>query len=462
MDEAEKMGKDLGMDDKVVRQDSLQGLCQSLSADSEPRIIIFSIPHGGVGDEVLQTLRPCLQRGDLILDCSNEYYRNTERRQKYLAPEGIHYVGCGVSGGYQSARAGPSLSPGGSSEALDMVLPILRRVAARDSKGEPCTGPIGPGGSGHYVKMAHNGIEQGMMAVIAEAWYLLTHGLGLDYDQAGQILKEWNESEELKNCFLLYIGVAVNQQRDEQGRHPLGYVQDKVVQDVDESEGTGTWFCEEAVRLHSSAATILSAHLFRCASADLRKRMSYRKAAGSPVSPRAFHVQDKEAFVETLRRTVYFCFRLCFVQGLSVIRKMDAQRSWNINYRQLLQIWQNGTIIQASSIMTHLEQVCARTPLEQDSLLADNDLGNGLNSEFGAAKEVVIKGVESDMVIPAISQSLEYYKYMISTNLPTQFMEAELDYFGNHHFDIKGTGPGNPEKGEHHFEWKRALGRSDN
>lgn len=456
-----KMARDLKVDDKITPHSSLQDLCKSLQAESKPHIIIFSIPHGGAGDEVLQSVRPYLRPGDLILDCSNEHFSNTERRQKSLEPDGIHYVGCGVSGGYQSARAGPSLSPGGSRDALEIVLPVLRDVAARDSNDEPCTGPIGPGGSGHYVKMVHNGIEQGMMAIIAEAWYLLTQGLDLDYDQTGQVLKEWNQSDELKNCFLVHIGADVNRERDAQGQHPLGYVQDKVVQDVDESEGTGTWTCEEAVRLHSPAATILSAHLLRCASADLGKRRGYAEASRSHVVPKVLHVKDRIAFVEQLKQTVYFCFTTCFIQGLSIIRKTDAQRGWNINYPQLLRIWGNGTIIQAGHIISELRRVCGRTPQEQDTLLADNGLNDTLNSRIGAVREVVISAVGADMVIPAISQSLEYYKYMVSTDLPTQFMEAELDYFGNHHFDIKGHGNLEPVKGRHHFEWQRALGQLD-
>jgi 6-phosphogluconate dehydrogenase len=300
-----------------------------------------------------------------------------------------------------------------------------------------------------------------MMAVVAEAWYLLTTGLALSYDEVGKVFEHWNESEELRNCFLLYIGVDVNKERDAKGRHPLGYVQDKVVQDVDESEGTGTWTCEEAVNLHSPAATILSAHLFRCASADLKKRMEYSRASDTRISPKRLDVHDKDDFIEKLRKTVYSCFLLCFIQGLSIIRKRDVQRGWNIDYPQLMQIWGNGTIIQASHIMAQLQEVSARTPVEQDTLLGDSDIHGVLNEDYECIREVVLRAVEADMIIPAVSQSLEYFKYMVSTELPTQFMEAELDYFGNHHFDMKGHGPGKPEKGKEHFEWKRALGKLD-
>ena len=169
-------------------------LCSSLDS---PKVFIFSLPHGPVGDTVVEGLKPFLERGDLIIDASNENWNNTQRRQGMLVAMGVYYVGAGVSGGYQAARRGPSICPGGEDKALDLALPLLKKVAAKDAKGRPCTARCGMGGSGHYVKMVHNGIEHGMMSAQAEAWQIMSLGLGLTYNEIGDVFGKWSSEGEL-------------------------------------------------------------------------------------------------------------------------------------------------------------------------------------------------------------------------------------------------------------------------
>ncbi|KAM0543729.1 hypothetical protein ACHAPJ_012178 [Fusarium lateritium] len=461
MDSAEKMIKDVEKQDRVVRQNDYEQLCGNVQSNDHPRVIIFSIPHGGPGDKCVEALQPHMAKGDIILDCSNEHYVNTERRQKELENPGIYYVGCGVSGGYQSARAGPSMSPGGDPKALEILMPLLKAVAAKDQNGKPCTNPIGPGGSGHYVKMVHNGIEQGMMSVISEVWYILTKGLQLSYEEAASVFGKWNQSHELFNTFLIYIAVDINRTKDSKGHYVLCQIQDKVVQDVDNTEGTGTWSCKEAVRLHVPAATILSAHLFRCSSAELNKRVANDEASGHRIQPTAMKVDSKDDFIEDLRKSTYFCLLLCFTQGLQIVNEMDQQRDWKINYPELLQVWGAGSIIQAGGIMKLLERVYSQPDCQENNILSNSELAKELASIFPSMKRSVIAALQADMVIPAISQSMEFYKYSTSVDLPTQLTEAELDYFGNHKFDLKEEHKGEPIKGKHHFEWKPAKGASD-
>lgn len=181
------------------RAEDYDSLCKSLSS---PRLLVFSLPHGNVGDKVLEGLAPHMSRDDIILDCGNEHFENTERRQNKVRDTGIRYIGCGVSGGYQAARAGPSMCPGGDLSALQDVLPLLEKVAAKDQNGKPCVGIIGKGGSGHYVKMIHNGIEHGMMSAICEAWGIMRK-MGLGYEEIGNVFSKWNSEGELVSCILL-------------------------------------------------------------------------------------------------------------------------------------------------------------------------------------------------------------------------------------------------------------------
>jgi 6-phosphogluconate dehydrogenase len=177
----------------LTKATDYDSLCKSLST---PRLLVFSLPHGGVGDKVLEGLEPYLSRDDIILDCGNEHFQNTERRQEKTKGTGIRYIGCGVSGGYQAARAGPSMCPGGDISALKEVLPLLEKVAAKDKNEKPCVGVIGKGGAGHYVKMMHNGIEHGMMSAICEAWGIMRK-MGMDYEEIGDVLSQWNSEGEL-------------------------------------------------------------------------------------------------------------------------------------------------------------------------------------------------------------------------------------------------------------------------
>jgi 6-phosphogluconate dehydrogenase len=192
-----------GIGHKMEKHQHYQEMCQSLDS---PKVFVFSLPHGYVGDKVVDGLQQYLDPGDIIIDASNENWQNTQRRQGKLAAQGVRYIGMGVSGGYQAARRGPSMCPGGDKEALELVIPLLEKVCAKDAKGRPCVGNVGTGGCGHYVKMVHNGIEQGMMSAVAEAFQIMNISLGMTYDEIAEEFAKWNADGELvsydcKNCF---------------------------------------------------------------------------------------------------------------------------------------------------------------------------------------------------------------------------------------------------------------------
>ena len=190
--------EELGFGSRISAHKDYKSLCASLDS---PKVLFFSLPHGRVGDTVFEGLLPYLDKGDIIIDAGNEHWRNTERRQGKAVLRGIRYIGMGVSGGYQAARRGPSMCPGSDDESLDLVLPLLRKAAAKDAKGNPCVAKAGLGGSGHYVKMLHNGIEHGMMCAVSEAWNIMIKGLKMSYDEVAQEFKRWNTGGELVSRF---------------------------------------------------------------------------------------------------------------------------------------------------------------------------------------------------------------------------------------------------------------------
>ncbi|KAH7312513.1 6-phosphogluconate dehydrogenase [Stachybotrys elegans] len=453
--------KAINLENKVVLEDNYEALCRAVKDGSDYGVFFFSTPHGSPIDKSIEAMRPHLSDGDVLIDCANENYASAERRQADLQPDGVYYIGCGVSGGYQAARAGPSFSPGGDPKGLDKILPLLEKISAKDKEGKPCVRPVGPGGSGHYVKTIHNGIEQGMLSVLAEAWSVLTHGVGLSYEELSAIFRQWNSDGLLRGCYLIKIGADILSTKNEEGEYVLDKVRDKVVQDVDETELTGNWSAEEAMAMHVPAATIVCAHMFRYASAFAAQRSGVKAAVSGGVTATSIKVESRDAFIESVRSAVSFCFISCFAEGLDLIREKDKSKSWNLNYRDILQIWSGGCIIQADGIVSLLDQMYANPKHDPEVVLENAVVAQELRNHASAVKEVVLKSVEADLCVPAISQSWEHFKYTTSTTLPTQFMEAQLDYFGKHMFDTWKDPPGLPQKGQSHYEWKPAKGKSD-
>ncbi|KAL8768929.1 MAG: hypothetical protein Q9209_004984 [Squamulea sp. 1 TL-2023] len=443
-----------GLQDRMQKQSSYEDLCKSLGS---PKVFVFSLPHGTVGDSVVDGLHTYLAEGDIIIDASNENWQSTQRRQGKLIPQGVYYIGMGVSGGYQAARRGPSMCPGGEEKALDIVMPLLRKVAAKDSQGNSCVGKVGTGGSGHYVKMIHNGIEHGMMSALAEAWQIMNLGLRMTYDEIANEFDRWNEKGELRGTFLVDIGADICRQKDEQGRHVLSIVEDKVVQDVDGTEGTGIWSQLEAVRLHVPAPSLTTAHFIRLASAFRAERKQVKKAFGGQFAVQQWSEAEgkKKDILESLRKAVYAACLASFVEGINIIDQADQENCWNIDYSAVVQIWRNGCIIKANYITDILADIFGKPHADLD-LLHNERIVQELKNAFPALKEVVSKGVEHNTIVPSLSATLEFLKYSTSTILPTQFYEAQMDYFGKHMFDLKSEPAGKPVTGKHHFEWKLA------
>jgi 6-phosphogluconate dehydrogenase len=255
------------------------------------------------------------------------------------------------------------------------------------------------------------------------------------------------------------IGADICRTKDpKNGERVLETVEDKVVQDVTGEEGTGIWSNEEAVGEHIPAPTLSSAHFFRLASADRAQRDRAQKAFGGDFPAQKLDVKDKAEFLEDLRRATYTACLAAYVQGINVIDHKNKDVHWNINFSEVLQIWRAGCIIQADYIASLLEPIFAEFRNKDTmNLLFEKTVASDLKKGQPALKRVVIQAVSGDHVVPAISSSLDYIKYQTGLELPTQFYEAELDYFGKHMYDKKGEDPkGAPTTGKYHFEWKRA------
>ena len=424
IEELESYARNSHHADRITHHNDHKSLCDALRAAGNPKVFMFSIPHGGAADDNIKDLESYLEVGDLIMDASNEHWEATERRQKHLEPKGIHYIGMGVSGGYQSARHGPSISPGGSKAALNAAFPFLQKIAAKDRNGQPCVAKLGPGGCGHYIKMVHNGIEHGMMTAFCEAWGILNTGLNVSYQEIGELLEGWNQAGPLRDNFLVGIGAQICRTREQGDKSPfvLSNIRDKVVQDADSSEGTGTWTVEQGIDLHVPHPTIAVSHIFRVASADARKREAVTKTLSGGLLPGKINgVIDKQKFInEDVCQAIYASFLLSFIQGLHILAKANELHGWQLNFLDIFQIWRRGCIIQSDYIVDLLERVY-RTEHDDHNLLASRIIADELQRAYPCLKTIVLRALEADLHVPALSASLEYFKYSASANLPTSF-----------------------------------------
>ncbi|BFZ64992.1 hypothetical protein YB2330_006155 [Saitoella coloradoensis] len=440
--------------------------------ENERRVILLSISHGHPTDEVLDNLLPLLKEGDIIIDGGNEWWEETERRQRRCEEvKGVAFIGMGVSGGYQSARRGPSMSPGGSKEAYDIVEDMLKSVAANAEQGGPCVTYVGPRGSGHYVKMLHNGIEQGMLGVISEAYAALHAVLNSGPDpkhrdanqQIGEILANWRDDGELKNNFLVDIGVDICTRRGGDGKSEkepgevVDVVEDKVVQDSDNSEGTGVWSLREAAARHVSAPTIAAAHFMRIASSNRPDRLAFVKNGPQIPTPKNAPLEGKERdeFVEDLRKAVYMSFLAAFIQGLGCIANASKDEEWDVKMSEVMRIWRAGCIITSDYIADLLQPIFASQE-DLHNLLTHPSIAREVRTNFPSLKRIVAWAIQHDAHCPSISASLEWWKYCGQEELlPTSFMEGEMDLFGGHSYDLKREGNEETEKGKHHTEWRK-------
>lgn len=430
----------------MLRCDNLKQLVDAFDTKKNGhRVFMFSLPHGKTVDLVLSELLPLLEDGDVIIDGGNEWYEETERRQGLCLTKNVHFVGTGVSGGYQSARHGPSMSPSGTREAYEKVRPRLEKWAAKDRNGKPCVAYVGPGGSGHYVKMLHNGIEQGHLSILAEAHHLLHWTAGMTNDEIADVFDEWNgtkalesvtgegqvggEGKELNDNFLIKLGAEVLRFKKGDGldikEGIVDGIEDKVTQDIDNSEGTGVWSIRELAAQHIAAPTIAAAHQLRLISGPRGERQKVSQQIRLPKPSRMGDDFDRKQFVEDVRLAVYAGILGSFVQGMRIVAAANEKFHWNLNYAEIIGIWRAGCIIQSAAIADILEPLYVKNP-KLANLLETHEVASELKKTYDALKRVCRIGIDSDSVIPSIDATLGWIKAMGGEDLPTNFEEAEL------------------------------------
>ena len=390
-----------------------------------PRKIMLLVKAGAPVDATIQQLIPLLDKGDLIIDGGNSFFTDTERRAKELESQGFNFFGMGVSGGEEGALWGPSLMPGGSRDAYKEVEPIMNAVAAKaDEDGEPCVTYLGPGGSGHYVKMVHNGIEYGDMELIAEAYYLLDRALGLSAQEFHEIFTEWNKAE--LSSFLIEITAKVFSKVDEDTGKPLV----EVILDKAGQKGTGRWMGENALELGISIPTIIAAVNGRIISSQKEERVH---ASSVLTGPTKKYEGGSQKLIDATRDALYVSKICSYAQGMSLLKKASVEYGYNMDLGAIARIWRAGCIIRAR-LLNDITSAFNRNK-DLPNLLVDDAFRESVNSRQESWRFVIKCAIEMGIPMPAMSASLAYYDSYRSERLPANLIQAQRDFFGAHTFE---------------------------
>ncbi|ACV80841.1 NADP-dependent phosphogluconate dehydrogenase [Nakamurella multipartita] len=420
-----------GGDGVFVPSESAADFVASLA---KPRKILIMVKAGEPTDAVIEELAALVEPDDIIIDGGNAKFADTRRRQAALAERGIHFVGCGVSGGEEGALNGPSIMPGGSAKSYESLGPILERISAHVD-GAPCCTHIGTDGAGHFVKMVHNGIEYADMQLIAEAYDLLRRGAGLSPARIGQIFGEWNKGD--LDSFLIEITAQVLSQVDAETGAPFV----DVVVDAAGMKGTGTWTVQTALDLGIPVSGIAEAVFAR----GLSSAAAHRAAAAGvlPGPDGTWPIADVDAFVEDVRIALYASKIVAYAQGLDEIFAGAAEYGWDINVGAVARIWRGGCIIRAKFLNRITEAYDVSTGIELPaSLLLAPYFTDAIANAQDSWRRVVAGAATAGLPTPGFAAALSYYDGLRSERLPAALIQGQRDFFGAHTYqrvDKPGT-----------------------
>jgi 6-phosphogluconate dehydrogenase len=407
-----------------------------VAALARPRRIILMVKAGEPVDATIASLTPYLERGDTIIDGGNSFFHDSERRAKELQEQGFNFVGMGVSGGEEGAIRGPSLMPGGPDESYAQLEPMLVAISAKTEAG-PCVTHIGPGGSGHYVKMVHNGIEYGDMQLIAETYDVMRRALGMTAPEMSKVFARWNEGKLAS--YLIEVSAAVLDFVDVETGQPLV----DVILDQAEQKGTGRWTSQNALELGTPTPTIDAAVAARIMSSKREQRTAASKILRGPEgnngNPPSADI-EREALLTALEDALYFAKVSSYAQGMALLRTASQTYNYGLDLAEIARIWKGGCIIRAALLDPIRAAFGAEPDLE--NLLLAPAIAETVNASMAGARTVIRVARALGIPCPALSAALDYVDTYRQERLPANLIQGQRDFFGAHTYkrlDKEGT-----------------------
>eukprot|EP01116_Phalansterium_solitarium_P009062 TRINITY_DN23077_c0_g1_i1.p1 TRINITY_DN23077_c0_g1~~TRINITY_DN23077_c0_g1_i1.p1 ORF type:complete len:521 (-),score=189.97 TRINITY_DN23077_c0_g1_i1:159-1610(-) len=420
---------------KVIGTHSVEQLAKNLK---KPRRIMTMVQAGAAVDAIINEILPFLEPGDIIIDGGNSNFTDSTRRMRELEAKGLLFVGSGVSGGEEGALNGPSLMPGGSPKAWPHIKDIFQSIAAKVADGTPCCDWVGEEGSGHFVKMVHNGIEYGDMQLICEAYQLLKDVAGMNNEEMANVFEEWNKGD--LESYLIEITRDILRKKDEAtGKYVVDLILDAAGQ-----KGTGKWTVNTALDFGQPLTLIAEAVFARCLSALKGERVEASKILAASLPK---WTGDRAAFVKALGEAIYAAKIVSYAQGYTLMRAAATEFKWNLNYGGIALMWRGGCIIR-SRFLGEIEQAFRRKA-DLNNLLLDQFFSSKILANQVALRQVASTAVLHGIPIPATSAALAYFDGYRSERLPANLLQAQRDYFGAHTYERVDKA-----RGEHfHTNW---------
>jgi 6-phosphogluconate dehydrogenase len=413
-------------------------LPEFVAALERPRRILMMVKAGQPVDDMIATLAPLLEEGDLLIDGGNSLYTDTERRVQELESRSFGYIGMGVSGGAKGALEGPSMMPGGTRTAYDAIESLVTKMAAQVVDGA-CVTYVGPGGAGHFVKTVHNGIEYGIEQILAEAYDLMKRIAGLDGIAMADVLAGWNETEELAS-FLVEITEVCLRTRDPESGGDLV----EMIVDAAGQKGTGLWTVESALNMGVPVPTIYAALNARVLSSQRPQRLAAEPLLQVPAGP-AFDLGTPANGMAPLRDACILACIASYGQGMALMQEASKLHNYQLSFPEIGRIWKGGCIIRAR-LLQRLQDAYAAQP-DLPNLMLDPWFLDQVNRRLPALRQVVAGAALAGIPVPCLSSTLDYIASVFTGRLPQNLVQAMRDCFGSHTYERTDR------PGSFHTEW---------
>ncbi len=406
-------------------------LADFLGKLESPRNIMLLVPAGPIVDKVIADLVPHLEKDDLIIDGGNSHFTDTDRRIAELEANGVGFMGIGVSGGEEGARHGASIMPGGRRDFYDRIETTLQAVSVKVD-GEPCVAYMGAGSAGHFVKMVHNGIEYGMMQLLAETYDFMHRVLRMANTEMHRTFTEWNSGE--LNSFLVEITSEVLRKTDPETGNPLV----AMILDTAGQKGTGKWTSQAAMDHGVPIPTIDAAVTMRQISAQ----KAVRKVVAREYDELSATADQSRARTSTgeLEDALFCAFILTYAQGMSLLQKASIESGYGLDLAGIARIWRGGCIIR-SRLLETIRKAYSTDP-QPENLVLDKAIAEMLHSRVSSLRKTVVAFNENGIPSACFSSALAYFDAFRTERLPANLIQAQRDYFGAHTYqriDKDGT-----------------------
>ena len=424
-----------GLNKQIEGAKDLQEFVSKLE---RPRRVLMMVKAGTATDAVIKQISPFLEEGDLLIDGGNAQFMDTERRVKELESKSFGYIGMGVSGGAKGALEGPSMMPGGTKTSYDAIESLLKKMAAQVEDG-PCVTYIGPGGSGHFVKTVHNGIEYGIEQILAEAYDLMKRVCGMNGDEMASVMGYWNKTEELSS-YLVEITEACLRVKDPDDSSDLvEKIMDKAGQ-----KGTGLWTVVSALELGASVPTIYASLNGRVMS-SMKDQRNHAETILNGNKPSFVDFGKPSDGMPLLMDAVVLATIASYAQGMDILRLASDEYNYDLDMPSIAQIWKGGCIIR-STLLSRIQDAFKKDP-KLTNLVLDDWFADQVNNRLSGLTQVVSAAANAGIPVPCLSSTLDYLNSFRTSRLPQNLVQAMRDCFGSHTYERVD------KAGSFHTEW---------